>query len=262
MPTNATMKTCPGCGEGVSRVWTTCRACGTLLMTPPAPVAAFPGGAAPVTPADPSPPAPPNADEQFFAPASLQRVTLTQAPAARRGIPTGGVVALVVVAALAVAGYTLVSASSGHAHGGTPVVLPAEGPQAGVPGSLQQVVRIQAESSRQVALAAIAQEPTAQNGRISLSALQQREPSLQWFPADQSSTDPHEVSVLQTTAGVTIAIAASSKDVCAFAQWAPGAVTQYVTMGNMRSCRATDAPPAGWSAQRGGSASDLPPDGY
>jgi hypothetical protein len=40
----------------------------------------------------------------------------------------------------------------------------------------------------------------------------------------------------------------------------PGTASQYVTMINVSSCKATDAPADGWSTLQGGSSSDLPSD--
>ena len=61
-------------------------------------------------------------------------------------------------------------------------------------------------------------------------------------------------------AAATIAVAATNKDVCAFGRWAAGAGAEYVTMAHVKTCRAIDAPTAGWAAEAGGAASDLPDD--
>ncbi|MDQ1382517.1 MAG: hypothetical protein QOJ71_3236, partial [Actinomycetota bacterium] len=66
------MNTCPGCSMEVRPLWPTCRACGTLLMAPPAPmtsdVAAAAGATSIATNGASS------VHEQFFAPAVLQPV--------------------------------------------------------------------------------------------------------------------------------------------------------------------------------------------
>jgi hypothetical protein len=248
-------KVCPGCGEAVPSVWPKCRKCGALLIAPPVP------------PAPPKPPegAAPRAvvDDRFFAAATLDPVAYSKAPAPKkRGLLpiVLGVVALLVVGAGA---YTLLGSSGGAGNDGAPIILPPHGPTNGLPGGLGDVVRIQAESSRQRAFSALAQ--VSQQGdpnNIDMHMLQQMQPDLKWLPADTSSTGPHEVSMMQEGATVTIAIAASNKTVCAFGRWAPGQTSQYVTMANMHSCRATDAPTQGWSTLAGGSSADLPPEGY
>ena len=168
----------------------------------------------------------------------------------------------VAIVAACVAAFQLVHQLTHTSKPKVPVVLPARAPSQGLPSSLEDVVRIQAESARQHALSLLAQ---ARGGGAGLapSSLASLDPSLKWLPPDRSSTRSTEVSMLQGGDGtVTIAISASSKSVCAYAQLPPVGTAQYVTMGNVSSCRAADAPTDGWSPLRGGSASDLPPDGY
>ena len=64
----------------------------------------------------------------------------------------------------------------------------------------------------------------------------------------------------QNGSTVTIAVDASSHDVCAFGQWSPNATPLYVTMAHVPTCAAVDAPGAGWSTESGGAGSDLPDD--
>lgn len=245
------VKACPACGETVSPMWTSCRKCGAGLIAPPAPLVAVAPAGPVVAP-----------EEQFFAPTVLQPVVVRNPVAPKRRAPVGALVALVVLIVLGAGAYALTQSGGSHtAASKTPVVLSAQPPQAGIP-SLEQVVRIRAESSRQLAFSAIAQTYSEQDGRLDAQVLQGMQPSLKWIGGDQSSTGPMEVSFAQTNDGVAIAISTSSREMCAFGKWAPGAVSQYVTMGNVSSCRAIDAPASGWSTLAGGSASDLPPEGY
>jgi hypothetical protein len=248
------MSACPACGQDVRPIWPTCRSCGALLMAPPAPFA--PVGAT-VTPAMPS------AAEQFFAPAVLQPIAqLPPAPPAyTSATPTAGAakwLALIgivafVVAAFATAWFTLRPGAGTQRQ--TPVVLAPRAPTAGLPTSLQAVVRIGAESTRRNALQAVEQV-----GSGDVASLANMQPSYKWFAGNQPSTDSHAVSVAQNTGVVTIAVAASNHEICAFGQWWPGAPPRYVTMAHEPSCAAMNAPTSGWSSEPGGAASDLPDD--
>jgi hypothetical protein len=251
MTTTAT-KVCTGCGQDVPSVWPKCRKCGALLIAPPVPPAPPKPreGAAPRT----------VVDDRFFSTATLERVEYKKAEPKKRGVVP---IVIAVLALVLVAGgaYALLGGSAQK--NSAPTILPPHGPTNGLPASLGDVVRIQAESSRQRAFGALAQvssqgDPT----HIDMQTLQQMQPDLKWLPADTSSTGPHEVSMLQQGASVTIAISASNKTTCAFGQWSPGQASEYVTMTNMRSCKATDAPTQGWSTLAGGSTADLPPEGY
>ena len=254
------MTVCPACGENVRPIWPTCRSCGTLLMAPPAPFA--PVGAA-VTPAAPS------AEEQFFAPAVLQPPvqlppsphawTVAPAATATAGAGAGagkwlaliGIVAFV-IAAVATAWFTLRPGAAQHP---APVALAPRAPTAGLPTSLEAVVRMGAESTRRNALQAV--ETVGTGDTASLASTQ---PDYKWFAGDEPSTDSHAVSVAQNASVVTIAVAASNHDICAFGQWWPGATPQYVTMAHEPTCAAVNAPATGWSSEPGGAASDLPDD--
>ncbi len=211
----------------------------------------------------------PSDAERFFAPAVLQpvpRVLLTEStpfPTAS-GSGTSGrggtdsrnwlvLVATVVflVGAVATAWFTFGSAAKHE----RPVVLPPKAPTAGLPTSLDAIVRIQAESSRRNAIQAVEQIGGGDPGR--LASVQ---PNYAYIGGDQASTDPHTVSVGQRGSTVTVAVSASNKDICAYAQWAPNATPLYVTMAHEPSCAATTAPTVGWSTEAGGAASDLPDD--
>jgi hypothetical protein len=252
------MSACPECGTDVRPIWPTCRSCGTLLIAPPAPV--VPVGATTTTA--------PSTEEQFFAPAVL-RPTVRLAPpddavaythdtriagsgsGAGKWLALAGVI-LFVVAAVATAWFTF--GPSSHAHE-APVVLSPRAPTAGLPTSLSAIVRIEAESTRHTALQAVEQVGTAD-----IASLATHQPSYQWLPGVEPSTDPHTVSVGQSQDVETIAVAASNHDVCAFGRWSTGSTPQYVTMGHESTCAAVDAPSAGWSSEAGGAASDLPDD--
>jgi hypothetical protein len=230
-------------------------------MAPPAPVA--PVGAAVTS----TMPAPPTAEQQFFAPAVLQPVVQLPptAPTVRSGASSGygpgggagkwlalaGIVGFV-IAAVATAWFTFGGSSSQPAPA---VALAPRAPTAGLPTSLPAIVRIQAESSRRTALQAVEQV-----GRGDPTALADARPDFVWLAGDRASTGAHEVSVAQNAGVVTIAVSASSRDVCAFGQWWPGGTPQYVTMAHEPSCAAVAAPSTGWSTEAGGAASDLPDD--
>ena len=234
---------------------------------PVVPVGAEAGGG------DPSRPSQPSADEQFFAPAVLQPVRVGTGLGGSRpeaGRSTGGSsrsrgsassdagkwillagMVVFVVAAVATAWFTLRTKAQAHE---TPVVLAPRAPTAGLPTSLDVIVRVEAESTRHTALQAVEDVGNGDPG-----ALAARQPNYTWVAGDQPSTDSHVVSVAQGAGTITIAVAASNHDICAFGQWLPASRTpQYVTMAHQPSCAATNAPTAGWSDQAGGAASDLP----
>ena len=156
------------------------------------------------------------------------------------------------VAAVATAWFTFGSASAPRP---VPQVLAPRTPTAGLPTSLSAIVRIQAESTRRTALQAVEQV-----GRGDPTALAAMQPNYTWLPGGTPSADAHNVSVAQNAGVITIAVAASNHDVCAFGQWSAGGPAQYVTMEHQPTCDAFDAPSTGWSTQAGGAASDLPDD--
>ncbi len=263
------MTACPACGKSVRPIWPSCRSCGALLMAIPAPLA--PAGAtrtatatAAGATAGAAAVAAPSAAEQFFAPAVLQPITqmppavphahpragTTSTDSLRKWFLLFGMVAFM-GAALATAWFTFRS-SSGAKHQ-TPVVLAPAVPAAGLPTSLGAVVRMQAESTRRTAVQTI--EQVGSGEVTSLAAIQ---PNFTWLAGEAPSTDSHAVSVAQSAGVVTIAVAASNHDVCAFAQWSPSVSPRYVTMAHEPSCAAVDAPTTGWSSEAGGAASDLP----
>jgi hypothetical protein len=171
----------------------------------------------------------------------------------RKWMMLAGVV-LFVIAAVATAYVTYGSAAKKHQ---APVALPPKAPTAGLPTSLDAIVRIEAESSRRNALQAVEQLGGADVGR--LAAIQ---PNYTWVSTDEASKDPHTVSVGQSGTAVTIAVSGSNKDICAYGAWAPGGTPRYVTMAHEPSCSASTAPALGegWSTEPGGAASDLPDD--
>jgi hypothetical protein len=226
-------------------------------MAPPAPV--VPLGTTP-EPAAPGAAGAAATDEQFFAPAVLQPVTHLppdappRASMSTRAKVTG---AILVVAFVVAAGATAWSTvrPGGTAKAEVPTVLAPRAPSAGLPGNLSVIVRVEAESARRTALQTIEASPNAD-----LSTLASAQPDYQWVAGDQPSSGPKVVSVARSAGTVTIAVEASSHDVCAFGQWSPNASPSYVTMAHVPTCAAVDAPGAGWSAEPGGAGSDLPDD--
>ena len=202
----------------------------------------------------------PSADEQFFAPAVLQPIVQlpppATAPARRSGAVRSSVggdagkwivlaaMLLFFVAAIATAWLTFKPGSSAQAQ--TPVVLPPRPASEGLPSGLDTVVRIQAESARRTAL-----QTAEQTGSGDIAQLAAAQPGYHWVAGVTPSTDARTVSVAQHGGVVTMAVAASNHDVCAFGQWSTGAPPRYVTMGHEPSCAAVDAPAQGWSAEPG-----------
>jgi hypothetical protein len=209
----------------------------------------------------------PSVEEQFFAPAVLQPIVQLPpavssahsgaGPGGGAGAGAGKWFALIAmfgffVAAVATAWFTFGGASTPHQ---VPQVLAPRAPTAGLPTSLPAIVRIQAESTRHTALQAVEQV-----GRGDPAALAAMQPNYTWLAGNAPSSDAHDVSVGQNEGVITIAVAASNHDVCAFGQWWAGGTALYVTMEHQQTCDAADAPSAGWSTQAGGAASDLPDD--
>jgi hypothetical protein len=260
-----------------------CRACGALLVTPPIapgratapePVPALVGSAtaqtaAPGTDAAQREPAPAMPDDRFFAPATFTPVTVTPpvaGSAPKRG-PMAVAVVVVAIVVLAGAGYAAIKSmsSSGSADSSAPVALPPVAESEGLPG-LADALRVQAEASRQRAFVVIAQAMSeSTGGAVTPATLQQYDPSLEWVVANASSTGPKVVSFSQSGDIAIVAVANNTGDVCAYGRLPLAGVGEYVTLANVKSCRAADAPASGWTqlAPVGGSRSEPPADlGY
>src|SRR5262249_25499409 len=141
----------------------------------------------------------------------------------------GGVV-LFLIAAVATAYLTFGSAAKKHQ---APVVLAPKAPTAGLPTSLDAIVRIEAESSRRNALQA-----GEQVGSRNVAQLAATQPNYSGIGGDQASTDPHTVSVEQSGSTVFVAVSGSNKDICAYGQWSQNGTPTYVTMAHEPSCSA------------------------
>jgi hypothetical protein len=240
-------------------------------MAPPTPLAPVgaPGETTAVSAGAPTA-APTAAAEQFFTPAVLRPAPTVPPASARSFRPTlgydesppagtdarkwtvlaGGV--LFVIAAVATAWFTFGGGAGKHQ---APVVLPPKAPTAGLPTSLDAIVRIEAESSRRNALQAVEAIGSGDPARLAA-----QQPNYSYVAGDQASQDPHTVSVGQNISTVTVAVSGSNKDICAYGRWSPNATPMYVTMAHEPSCTATTAPDVGWSSEPGGAASDLPDD--
>jgi hypothetical protein len=263
------LSTCPACGKDVRPVWPSCRACGALLMPAPAPLAQV--GAAVGAPDTGAP----SAEEQFFAPAVMQPVvniapasaSASYAPSSRRvgsgasasasaSAGTGKWIMLIgmvvfVIAAIGCAAFVI--KPNAVAEHQTPEVLAPRAPTAGLPTSLATIVRVRAESTRRTALQTVEQVGSADIGQLT-----NLQPSYTWVAGTSPSTDSAVISVAQNPGSVTIAVAASNHDVCAFGQWSSDGTVRYVTMAHETECAAVNAPSIGWSSEAGGAASDLP----
>jgi hypothetical protein len=137
-----------------------------------------------------------------------------------------------------------------------PEVLAAKPAAAGMPSSLGDVVRMQAESTRRSAVQAV-EQAWGERGEATAEELHRAQPQVSWVMGTEPST-PHAVSFTSDRSGVTLAVAASNHDVCAFARWTVNSGAEYVTMAHVNPCRAVDAPENGWTPEAGGAASDLP----
>jgi hypothetical protein len=213
-------------------------------------------------------PAGPSTEEQFFAPAVYRAPVIVAAPQSFDSAPTprsdraaSGVgkwvalAAMVIFLVVAIAVAALAIHPGDKAKAQTPVVLAPRPPTPGLTPDLGVIVRVEAESARHTALQAV-----AAIGRGDPGALAAAQPDYKWVTGDEPSADPHTVSVVQNPDNVTIAVAASNHDVCAFGRWSNNVPPVYVTMAHQPSCAAVDAPANGWTTQAGGAASDLPDD--
>jgi hypothetical protein len=167
----------------------------------------------------------------------------------------------VIAVAIVVAGvYSVVPRGSKAKE--QPTILAPRSPTAGIPTSLSDVVRIAAESARHTALTTVIGAAGITGVPLSPAQLQSEQPNYQWVGGDQASTTNTIVSITSGTAIDVVAVSGTDHDICAFGRWSPTIGSEYVTMAHVDTCSATNAPTTGWSAQRGGSAQDLPgPDG-
>jgi hypothetical protein len=245
MDTSLQMKTCPACAAEVSPLWATCRACGALLIAPPAPVSA---------PAAPTPAVAPHSD--FYA--SIAPVVVRPPASTRASWQSRSIIAAIIVA-IAFGGYQLVRPRP-HATA-APEVLAPRAPTAGLPSSLHDVVRMQAESTRKLAMQAVERLAGEEGRELTVTALAQTQPGYQWIAGDQASTTNTMISFDDTQGAATVAVSTSSREVCAFGRFTTAGGPSYVTMANLPQCRAIDAPADGWSTEAGGAPSDLPDEG-
>lgn len=237
-----------------------CTSCGALVVAAPVPVA--PAVTPSVAPPSSSSMDPWGTFARSDDPMAGMIVRPPAAPPRSSASRSIGTVfaALIVLLALGTAAYPMLR---GHAtnHVGAPVVLTPNEPMAGgIPG-LSEAVRVQAESNRQTAFGAIMRIRSNADGTFDRAMLAQAQPDFEWLDASESSTGPKEVSLDDSTDVTVIAISASNKHVCAFGRLPLAGVAEYVTMGNMTSCAATDAPEEGWSQLAGGYGGNPPLDG-
>jgi hypothetical protein len=169
-----------------------------------------------------------------------------------RTIAIGAVAALIVVAGV----YSVIP-RGGHAKE-PPTVLAPRPPEAGIPTSLSDVVRIAAESARHTALTTVIDTAGSTGAALSLAQLQSSEPSYQWIAGSEPSTTNTVISITSGTGIDVVAVSGTDRDICAFGRWSPTFGSEYVTMAHVDNCSATNAPAAGWNPLPGGSAQDLP----
>jgi hypothetical protein len=256
------MKACPQCATVATGPSVKCRACGALLVAPPsAPTPQRPDDRAPAlvgarahttaatAEAHGDAPAPPPADDRFFAPARFVPVPVAppaeRRPARRVG-PLAAVVIVVVVCACAGAAYAAVRALASGSGASAPVALPPVAESEGMPG-LADAFRVQAEASRQRAFVVAAQATAEAPGVLDAASLQRLDPSLTWVGADASSTGPTVVSFAQAGDSIVVAVANTAGNVCAYGRLPLAGIGEYVTLGNVETCRAADAPSSGWT---------------
>jgi hypothetical protein len=161
-----------------------------------------------------------------------------------------------IVVAIVAGGYSLIP-RGGHAKQ-PPTILAPRPPAAGIPTSLSDVVRIAAESARHTALMAVIELAGTTGAPLALSQLQSAEPNYEWVVGSEPSTTNTVISITSGTGIDVIAVSGTDHDICAFGRWSSSIAAEYVTMAHVKDCAATNAPLTGWSAQRGGSAQDLP----
>jgi len=285
MPIPKRMNRCPGCGYIVPASWSECRKCGAPVAAVPASVAVPPVTAArrnglatlpPPPQAPASAPAAIKADAGFGAPddalipggrpravvpdTMLPRIDplIVHAPATMSSRFSAKAVAIGVVAVLIVAAgiYSMIPRGS-HAKP-PPAILAPRAPEAGIPTSLSDVVRIAAESARHTALSTVIDAAGSTGTALTLAQLQQAQPSYTWVAGDTRSTTNTVVSITSGTGVDVVAVSGTDHDICAFGRWSPTLGSEYVTMAHVDNCSATNAPTNGWATEPGGSAQDIP----
>ncbi len=191
--------------------------------------------------------------EQYFASVDARPPTFTPAPAPAK---RSKAVPIVIVCLLVFGGVsTLFAMHASKKPLPPPKILPPSATATAIPTSLSDVTREEAESYRHTAL-----QTVEQAGSSDPSELQQMQPNFQWVAGTSPSTTQTMMSVGQDSNGITIAVTAANKQICAFGRWSPNAGPTYVDVEYQRTCAAVDAPATGWSTQPGGSNQDLPDD--
>jgi len=277
------MKRCPNCGYIVPAAWTECRRCAAALTVgggapPPAPAppdrvpvtvpptplddALLPGGArvnghSVHQPHQPLPERPAGPDTWLprIDPALLAAEAEPPQPRVSKQAMAIGAFALVCLIAV---GYAATHRK--HRESSAPTILAPRQPYVGIPTSLADVVRIEAESSRHTALSVIMSAASSNGAALSTSEMAGLQPGYHWLPGNQPSTTNTEISVSSGPGIDVIAVSGTNKDICAYGRWTMAGGPTYVTMAHVKSCTATSAPPDGWSTIAGGAAQDLPND--
>jgi len=277
------MKSCPNCGYIVPGSWTECRRCGS-------PIAFAGSSAVPAPPPPPPPPAPPPRAPALVGarPAPADDALLPGRPvvnghAVDRPPPgpdtwlpkldpsrfepepeparprfsrqTIGIAAFVLVFVVAV-GWTVTH--RGKHESSEPTILAPREPFAGIPTSLSDIVRIEAESTRHTALSVVISAAGTRGAQLTPAVLESLQPGYNWIPGNQPSTTNTDISVSSAPGSDTIAVSGTNKDICAFGRWSAAGGAVYVTMAHVKQCTATAAPATGWSPIAGGAAQDLP----
>jgi hypothetical protein len=275
------MKRCPNCGYLVPGAWTECRQCGTALAlgggAPPRPAPPPPAPVAVTAPAatlddallpagarvnghsvhEPRPVRPTGPDTWLprIDPALLVHKAEAPKPrVSRQAIVVGAVVIVCVIGGV----YSMTHRS--HHTPTTPTILAPREPFVGIPTSLADAVRIEAESSRHTALSVIMSATSSNIAALSTAQLAGLQPGYHWLPGNQPSTTNTEISVSSGPGVDVIAVSGTNKDICAYGRWSTAAGPTYVTMAHVKSCTAASAPTDGWSTIAGGTAQDLPND--
>jgi len=275
------MKRCPNCGYLVPGAWTECRQCGTALalgggapppaaapqparvrvIAPPAPLddALLPAGARVNGRSVPEPrPVRPTGPDTWLPridPALLVHTAEPPKPrVSKQAIVVGAVVLVCIIGGV----YSMTH--RGHHTPTTPTILAPHEPFVGIPTSLADAVRIEAESSRHTALSVIMSATSSNVAALSTAQLAGLQPGYQWLPGNQPSTTNTQISVSSGPGVDVIAVSGTNKDICAYGRWSAAAGPTYVTMAHVKSCTAASAPADGWSTIAGGTAQDLPND--
>ena len=124
------------------------------------------------------------------------------------------VVALVVVCVVGAA-FSLIPHGH-HQAAAAPTILAPQPPFAGIPTSLEAIVRIEAESSRHTAMSTVITAAGPSGAALTLTQLASAQPSYQWILGSQPSTTNTMISITSTTGSDVVAVSGTNREICAY----------------------------------------------